>query len=579
MRRLEWLLTILLCLGCAPAVDGPVRSPPQATTDLPSSAATESESPAPSRAYNLRFRDVAADLGVRFAYRNGEEGDAFTILETVGGGVGLLDYDQDDRLDLFFPGGGTLTPEAQVGGLPGALYRQIESHEFRNVAEAAGVDASTHYTHGVTIADVNNDGFPDMLVTGYQGLQFFCNQGDGTFVECSRQSGLTDSLWSSSAAWGDLNGDGCPDLYVAHYVDWSPTKNPRCEHARPGVFDICPPREFESLSHWPYFSAGDGTFRAVDMNHPLATTGKGLSVLLADLDLDLDLDVFISNDSTPNIMLQNEGNGEFRDISAASGTDFDERGMPRGSMGVDSGDYNLDGLPDLWVSNYERESLALYRNLGGGLFRDVSQSTGITAVGARYVSWGTVFFDGDNDGDEDMIVVNGHVMRFPVYSPVRQLPLLFENLGGQRFEEVRDHAGEWMTTPHSARGCAAGDLDRDGDVDLVVSQMNEPCALLINEAPVAHHWVELRLVGTVSSRDAAGALVAIRTPLGRQVRQLKGGGSYLSASEMILHFGLGSADRIEEAEIRWPSGIVQTLADVRVDRRHLIVEPNDASRP
>ena len=288
-------------------------------------------------------------------------------------------------------------------------------------------------------------------------------------------------------------------------------------------------------------------------------------MLIADLDLDGHQDIYVANDTVPNFLYHNMGKGRLEDISESSGASVNDRGLPDGSMGVDVGDFNLDGLPDLWVSNYERESFAVYRNFGGKNFLHVSQATGVTAVGGQFVGWGTVSFDVDCDGDEDVFVSNGHVVHFPEAAPVRQHPLLFENLLGKRFQDVAPNAGSWMASPHAGRGCAAGDLDHDGDLDMVVSCMNETVGILVNETVTQNHWLQLRLVGTVSSRDSQGAHVTVQTELG--------GSSYGSTGSDWLHFGLAQADKIQSIEIRWPSGVIQSLVDFAVDQRHIVVEP------
>ena len=526
----------------------------------------------------ILFRDRTGASGIDFTYRNDEAHSDFAILESLGGGVAVFDFDLDGRLDLFLPGGGTFG-DRQTAGRPSALFRNMADWQFLDVTSPSGTGRSTHYSHGAAVADFNEDGFDDILLTGYGGLMLFQNQGDGSFHELpTSAAGLEDRRWSSSAAWGDFNGDGALDLYVAHYVDWSFDKNPVCEGPAGHPREVCPPRQFDGLPDVIFFGNSDGTFRDATAEAGLKPDGKGLGVVAADLDRDGDLDLYVTNDTVGNFLYRNNGRGHFEDISLTSGTAFSDHGLPDGSMGTDIGDFNGDGLPDLWVANYERENNALYRNLGNGLFRHVSQSTGISAIGAMYVGWGTRFVDADLDGDEDLIVANGHVIRFPENTPRLQRPLMLENIDGVRFVNVSDRAGEYMTKPHGGRGLATGDLDGDGDEDVVISNLNERAAVLSNESAPRHNWLAVRIIGRGSTRIAIGA-VAVAKIGGRSLtRQIRGGSSYASTSDAKLHFGCGMADQVDELTVTWISGSQSVLKDVACNRVVTIIEPADTPK-
>jgi hypothetical protein len=523
----------------------------------------------------IRFLDQLTKGEIAAIYENGQEAGFATILEAMGGGVAVLDYDLDSRDDLCFAGGGTFSAGRDISGHPPCLFRNRGDWKFEAVTEPALLQFSRHYTHGVIAADYDSDGFPDILFTGYGGITLWRNQGDGTFQDVTSSSGLTESLWSCSAGWGDVNGDGTLDLYVAHYVDWSFKNDPRCFSPGRSDREVCPPRAFAPLPDRLYFGNGDGTFRDASEWSGLRKDGKGLGVLLCDLDSDGDLDIYVSNDTVENFLYENKGDGRLEDVSLISATAFNSQGNPDGSMGVDVLDYNLDGQFDLWVTNYETEDCALYENLGQLLFRHVSQQTGISSIGGSHVSWGTCCFDIDCDGDEDIFVSNGHVSRFPLNSAILQLPFVCENLQGKRFIAANAQSCEYLRTPRMGRGAAVGDFNDDGRLDLAISHIHTPAAVLKNDSNPSHHWLELELTGVQSPRDAIGAIVRVTTPGGSCLRQWKGGGSYASTNTRRLHFGLGAATTIDAIDIRWPSGRSQVLKAVAVDQRMHVIEAAD----
>lgn len=497
-------------------------------------------------------------------YQNGEGFGLNAILESLGGGVGVLDFDRDGQSDLWFPQGGTIRSDS-IQGLPSRLLRR-SGPGYEDVSAAAGMATAKRYSHGCATADFDEDGFPDVLVTGYGGLTLWRNMGDGTFEDVTTSAGLVDDQWSSSAGWGDLNHDGVLDLYVAHYVDWSLANNPPCRGPI-GQPDVCPPRQFQGLDDVVYLGQGDGRFADATRQCGLVSGGKGLGVLLADLDNDGDTDVYVANDTTNNFLYLNQGDGRLEERGLISGAAVDDLAVANGSMGIALADFDQDGQGDLWVSNYEDEVFALYRGLGAGNFLHVSTQTGVRTLGTLLVGFGCVTGDFDLDGDEDFAAANGHVVHHPRNAPLLQQPLLLENLSGQRFRRVEPAAGSYLSQSWSGRGLVTLDHNEDGRLDLLFVNTLQPAALLINESRSAGRALRLQLMGTQSNRDAIGARVMLTLADGRVLmRQVFGGGSYLSTSDRTLHFGIPQNQRVAGVEIAWPSGEITKLSPGDIER-------------
>jgi hypothetical protein len=592
----------------------------------PSNAVVNSEEPTGP----ALFRDVTAETGVNFSYRNGEEADHYAILESLGGGLAVLDVDGDGLLDLFLVGGGHYEgpDKHQIKGNPCRLYRNLGNFHFEDVTAKYGLEQIDFYTHGAAVGDYDNDGWPDLLVTGWHHLALFHNQPvdpkdpskGRTFVEVSKQAGLPDGLWTVSAGWGDLDGDGYPDLYVCQYVDWSFEHNhPLNCHYDGSTRDVCPPKNFTGLEHKLYRNLGNGTFQDVSKEAGLRVArtdaefeqltwlspharqrlkrdvregdtrfGKGLGVLMVDVNNDGKPDIYVANDTVDNFLYINRSTkpGEFRfeELGMPSGTARDDQGTPNGSMGLAASDFNSTGKPSIMVANYENELHALYRNdcmpnlkdrnKDRIVFTFFTQPAGLAVFGRMTVGWGTGFFDIDHHGAEDLFIVTGHATRVPKTSPRAQIPILARNEKG-KFKNIVKQGGSYFNSPHVARGAAQADFDNDGRVDLAVIHTNEPVSILRNEADTkGRHWLGVQLAGK-DRRDVVGAKLLLEAGGRKQMRFAQGGGSYASSSDPRQVFGLDTTDRIHKLTVIWSNGKEQSFLDLEVDRYYRLSEGSD----
>lgn len=552
------LLYAIILPGCS-------RSTPALPSPEPNRLPVEPS--ATSTVVRFDFEDVSLLTGIDTAYQNGESTDNKSIVESLGGGVGAIDFDCDGNLDLVFPGGGSIDKDLPLSGKPAGMWRNLGNWQFVSCGSDAGVERKNLYTHGVAVGDVNQDGFADFLLTGYGGLQLFVNQGDGTFIDRTEALGMSDELWSSSAAFADLNSDGLLDLYVAHYVDWSWQKHPRCKSADRSQTDVCAPGDFGALSDTLYIASPDGTFHDATIESGLMTGGKGLGVIACNLDSTPGIDIYVANDTTNNFLYLNAGEGRFLERGLISGVAVDGTGTPNGSMGLAIVDFNQDLLSDIWVTNYESEPFGLYQNVDGGAFLFATNRAGVNRLGDLFVGFGTVSADLDLDGDEDLVVANGHVIQHPREATVAQFPLLLESTSydfngpPNQFEKITFSSESYFGNTHRGRGLIAADFNHDGNLDLVFTHINRSPAILSNRASGKGKLLSIELIGTTSNRQAIGATLVMRTKDRAAAKQVVGGGSYLSQNPYWVFFTILPGETIESLEIQWPSGIRQQVHD------------------
>ena len=526
----------------------------------------------------IRLVDVAAAAGIdRLNVSGGPAMDY--IVDANGNGAAFFDYDTDGDLDALLVNGSTRELLARGGSDMVALYQNDGGGRFTDVTAAAGFNRRG-WGAGVCVADYDNDGFQDAYITAFGANVLWRNSGKGTFTDVTRRAGAGRTGWSTSCAFGDYDRDGHVDLYVAAYVQFDEKAIParaatgNCRFMAADVF--CGPKKLTGEKDVLYRNRGDGTFEDVTERAQITDPGHyGFGVLFSDLNDDGWPDIYVANDSVPNLLFQNRGNGTFTEMGLLSGAALSGDGRPQAGMGVDAGDVNGDGLPDLVVTNFSHDHNTLYENGPAGVFTDRSYATGIAATAGPYLGWGVKLADMDNDGRLDLFIANGHVYpevdRHGLGTRYHQRKQLFVN-EGRRFRHASAEVGGGLLLEKSSRGAAFGDYDSDGDIDVLVINMNDRPTLLRNDTARTAHWITLRLVGVKSNRDGLGARVRIEAGGKRQTAEVRGDGSYLSHSDTRAHFGLGAATRVDRIEIRWPSGLVETATGLAADRFYMARE-------
>ena len=516
------------------------------------------------------FTDIRKQAGITFV-QDSTESDQKYYLETMGTGVGWIDYDQDGLMDLYFVQSGATDAYTPAHPLRSALYHNNGDGTFTDVTAKAGVGGEGHYGQGVAVGDYNNDGFPDLYVTGYGRAILYHNNGDGTFTDVTAKAGVgDDGNWSTSAGWFDFDKDGWLDLVVTNYLDWSPKDNLWCGERKPGYRSYCAPGNYKGLRTKLYHNNHDGTFTDVsDKSGVGLPESKGMGLVLADFDMDGWSDIAIANDTWPNFLFQNNHDNTFTDVSLISGLAASEDGKYEAGMGIDAADMDGDGLLDVYITHLDFELNRLYHNNGDGTFTDVTYSSGIGNTAMMMSGVAAKFIDYDNDGWPDIVQANGamldNVNLYHSLVSYKEPLLMFHNLGKGRFEKVSDTLGPDFVRPVAGRGLATADFLNDGQVGLAVVSRGDSPELLRNDGGNGNHWVEVLLIGTKSNRDGVGSVLKLTAGRFVHVDQAKGGTSYMSASDPRIHFGLGKNAKIESLVITWPSGQVDKLTSVPAD--------------
>ncbi len=536
----------------------------------------------------IQFRDVTRESGIDFVHTDGSSGRRY-IVETVASGMASFDYDGDGLIDIYFCNGAPLggAPEPDVAP-QNRLYKNLGGFLFIDVTDEAGV-GDPRYSLGATVGDYNEDGYPDLYVSNYGPNTMYANNGDGTFTRTEEEAGtaLPDpEKVGAGPAFFDFDDDGDLDLFVANYMKFSPSSH--VEHQWKGVTIYSGPLKYPFYPSHLLRNEGDGSFTDVSQESGIQKSlGHGMGMVCSDIDDDGDLDVFVNNDGSPgNFLFRNEGNGQFVEVAAASGTAYSADGLALGSMGVDSGDFDNDGRLDFYVTAYQDQVSRLFRNRGGGLFEDVTRSIGAGMGTYNRVTWGCSFGDFDNDGWRDLFLACGHlidnVIEVDDTTTYAQTPIVMRNVNGEKFDNVSRSCGAGLQQPLVGRGASFDDFDNDGRVDVAILNSRRPAVLLANESPTEGNWLQLSLIGRAKTRDAVGARVKVlsggaQSGSSQQVAEVQRGKGYQGHFGSRLQFGMGSHRHADRVEIKWPGGAVEVLENVPAGQLLTVVEGQGAA--
>ncbi len=575
-RRFARLLIVIPI--CAFICSGAPAPPISAQSAKPASA-TPPSAPKPGDPYP-QLVDITASTGITFEHLSSPEQKY--IVESMSGGVALIDYDRDGWQDIYFTNAQSVEMALAGKKARSALYRNNHDGTFTDVTDKAGV-AYPCWAQGAIVGDYNNDGWPDLLVTCFGGVVLYRNNGDGTFTDVTKAAGLSaDTQWATGAAFGDYDADGWPDLFISHYVDFHLDNmaafgsRDTCKYE--GIDVQCGPRGLKGASDNLYHNNRDGTFTDVSKKAGVSDPDQhyGLTALWSDFDNDGKLDLFVANDAGPNYLYKGDGAGRFTDAGFTSGVAYNENGQAQANMGVALGDYLHTGRVSIFISHFDNEYAALYRNDGGMTFSEVSFPSGVARASRGYVGWGDAFVDFDNRGWPDIFLVNGHVYpqvdTVPFGPRYREPMVLLENQRNGTFKDISKNAGPAIQVPRVSRGMAIGDLFNDGRLEAVVENLVGPPTILRPDTPPSHHWIGFQLEGTHANRLALNARVRVTCGTLVQTGDVLSGGSYLSQNDLRLHFGLGDCDKPATIEVLWPGGKSQVLANLSAGKYYTVRE-------
>ena len=559
--RSAWPVLLLILMAC----QKPQPEPPSST------AVTKA----------VHFTDIADTAGITFQHANGKTG-RYYFIETVASGGGFIDYDNDGDLDIYLLNGCAIPGYQPSEPLSSKLYRNDGSNKFTDVTLQAGVSNAGRYGLGLAVGDYDNDGDRDLFVTNFGENVLYQNNGNGTFTDATATARLTVPripYFSTSAAFLDYDRDGDLDLFVCGYVDFTFETNKKC--VRDGLQSYCDPDAYNAVPDLLYRNNGDGSFTDVSVKAGIAdTNGKGLGVVSSDYDNDGWPDLYVANDRTPNLLYHNNADGTFTEVGLMTGVAYGEDGVARAGMGVDSGDYDGNGVPDLYVTNFSLEPNSLFRNNANGTFTEMTFPAGLGNATLLYLAFGTGFLDYDNDGWLDLFAANGHVIdnieKFEQNVTYEETNQLFHNLGNGKFEEVSASAGDAFKIKRVHRGAAFGDIDNDGDIDVLVTSVNGPVELLRNDSAPDYRKLLIKTIGVRSNRDGIGTRMTAYAGDLKQTREVKSTYSYMSSNDFRVHFGLAAHTGIDSLIVSWPSGLKETLQGLQADQQITIREGEGA---